>query len=44
MTDQELVVAALRDVGSIIAAYLGDDTVEAVGTIGQLMRNWIRKN
>jgi hypothetical protein len=37
MTDQELVVAALRDVGSIIADYLELDTTDAADTIAQLV-------
>jgi DNA integrity scanning protein DisA with diadenylate cyclase activity len=37
MTDQELVVAALRDVGSIIADYLEQSTTDADDTIAQLV-------
>jgi hypothetical protein len=37
MTDQELVVSALREVGSIIADHLEQNTTDAADTIAQLV-------
>jgi hypothetical protein len=37
MTDQELVVTALREVGSIIADHLEQNTADPVDTLAQLV-------
>lgn len=44
MTDQELVVTALREVGSIIADHLENDMTGPADTLLSWWPCWIRKN